>query len=214
MTEARQRILERLRTQRTETVPAPTRYDKPMGWDRADKITMFIERMTAVRGEVHRLDRDRWVDWLLDEMPARGLRRALIGGGGEIADRFATSAGPQFEIRRYAQPIDQWKQHLFDEVDFALTGAHAGLAESGSLVLRPDAAEPRLMSLVPPVHIAVLDADHLYDNFADLLASEDWTAGMPSNALLVSGPSKTADIEQTLAFGIHGPKELITLLIE
>ncbi len=214
MTEARERILERLRAQRTETVMAPARYRKPMDWDREQQIAMFTERMSAVRGEVHRLSRKHWVDWLVAELPARGLRRALIGGGGEIAWNFERSAGSAFEVRRYTQPIDEWKQHLFDDVDFALTGAHAGLAESGSLVLRPDAQEPRLMSLVPPVHIAVLASDRLYDNFADLLASEDWSAGMPSNALLVSGPSKTADIEQTLAFGIHGPKSLITLLLD
>ncbi|WP_278366532.1 LUD domain-containing protein, partial [Marinobacter salarius] len=43
---------------------------------------------------------------------------------------------------------------------------------------------------------------------------QNWAAGMPTNALLVSGPSKTADIEQTLAYGVHGPKELIVLVIE
>jgi L-lactate dehydrogenase complex protein LldG len=88
------------------------------------------------------------------------------------------------------------------------------LAESGSLVLWPDADEPRLMSLVPPLHIALLQADRLFENFAQLIARENWAAGMPTNALLISGPSKTADIEQTLAYGIHGPKALITLILE
>ena len=97
----------------------------------------------------------------------------------------------------------------------ALRGVVAGVvAESGSLVLWPDAEEPRLMSLVPPVHVALLDADRLYENFAALIVAEHWGDGMPTNALLISGPSKTADIEQTLAYGIHGPKELVTLLLE
>jgi L-lactate dehydrogenase complex protein LldG len=69
------------------------------------------------------------------------------------------------------------------------------------------------MSLVPPLHIAVLETDRLYENFAEMILAENWAAGMPTNALLISGPSKTADIEQTLAYGIHGPKQLITLLI-
>jgi L-lactate dehydrogenase complex protein LldG len=43
---------------------------------------------------------------------------------------------------------------------------------------------------------------------------EGWQQGLPTNALLVSGPSKTADIQQTLAYGAHGPKELVVLLIE
>ena len=46
------------------------------------------------------------------------------------------------------------------------------------------------------------------------MREQHWNAGMPSNALLISGPSKTADIEQTRAYGIHGPKELIVLLVE
>ncbi len=70
------------------------------------------------------------------------------------------------------------------------------------------------MSLVPPLHIALLDADRLFENFAQLIEKENWAAGMPTNALLISGPSKTADIEQTLAYGIHGPKQLITLILE
>ena len=97
-------------------------------------------------------------------------------------------------------------------VDFALTGTLAGLAESGSLVLWPDDSEPRLMSLVPPLHIALLDVERLHENFAALIAAHDWAAGMPSNALLISGPSKTADIEFTLVFGVHGPKELIVIV--
>ena len=46
------------------------------------------------------------------------------------------------------------------------------------------------------------------------MKAQNWSSGMPTNALLISGPSKTADIEQTLAYGVHGPKELIVLMIE
>lgn len=74
--------------------------------------------------------------------------------------------------------------------------------------------EPRLLSLVPPVHIALVDAKNIYCNFADALTAGNWQAGMPTNALLISGPSKTADIELTLAFGVHGPREVIVLVLE
>jgi L-lactate dehydrogenase complex protein LldG len=211
---SRDRILARLRANRPLAVDAPVRYAKPLGIGPAQRVETFVERMQAVRGEVVRLSADAWVDWLIDELPRRGLRRALVGRG-PIAGRFTDGGAAQvFELVPYDRPADDWKDGLFGAVDFALTGARAGLAESGSLVLWPDADEPRLMSLVPPVHVAVLAASSLHDNFADLLAREDWAAGMPANALLISGPSKTADIEQTLAFGIHGPKQLITLLLD
>ena len=70
------------------------------------------------------------------------------------------------------------------------------------------------MSLVPSIHIAVLEADRIHNTFAEAIASERWQDGMPTNALLISGPSKTADIELTLTFGVHGPKELIVLIVE
>jgi L-lactate dehydrogenase complex protein LldG len=213
MSDARERILGRLRSNRPHAVPTPPLYQRPQGWNREQCIKNFAERMQAVRGEVHRVDRDHWVDWINREITARGLTRALIGRNA-IADRFADGAADAFEVTRYRQPIETWKDSLFDNIDFAVTGTLAGLAESGSLVLWPDRDEPRLMSLVPPLHIALLDADRLFENFAELIEKEGWAQGMPTNALLISGPSKTADIEQTLAYGIHGPKELITLILE
>jgi len=67
---------------------------------------------------------------------------------------------------------------------------------------------------VPPVHIAVLKADTVFISLADAMREGRWAEGMPSNMLLVSGPSKTADIELILAFGVHGPKELVVLIVE
>ena len=69
------------------------------------------------------------------------------------------------------------------------------------------------MSLVPPVHFVLLDAAAIYDNLLAAMTAERWADGLPTNALLISGPSKTADIQQTLAYGAHGPKELIVLLM-
>jgi len=213
MNEARDRILGRLRANRPQAVPTPEPYRKPLGWDRERCITSFTERMQAVRGEVHRVAREHWVDWINDEIPGRGLKRALIGRG-VVAEQFAANASGSFEVLRYDRRIEEWKDALFRDIDFSVTGTLAGLAESGSLALWPSPDEPRLMSLVPPLHIALLDAERLFENFAQMIERENWAADMPTNALLISGPSKTADIEQTLAYGIHGPKALITLILE
>ncbi|MCB1800538.1 MAG: lactate utilization protein [Gammaproteobacteria bacterium] len=213
MSDSRQRILERLRNNRPNVVPAPSVYSKPLGWGREQCIAAFTERMQAVRGEVHRVPRTDWVAWITQQLPERGMHRVLVGNG-EHGDALS-AARSNLQLRRYAEPIEGWKSELFSDIDVAITGSRAGLAESGTLVLWPDADEPRLMSLVPPAHIALLDADRLYENFAAMLAAENWpSVGMPTNALLISGPSKTADIEQTLAYGIHGPKQLITLILE
>jgi L-lactate dehydrogenase complex protein LldG len=192
-------------------------YRKPLGWDREQRIQAFCDRLQAVRGEVERLPGglagDAWIDWLNEALPQRALNRVMLGTS-ELAERFAARAAPGLDLRRYARAIEHDKAALFHEVDVAITGARPGLAESGSLVLWPDAHEPRLMSLVPPVHVAVLETARLHENFAEMLDREDWADGMPTNALLISGPSKTADIEQTLAYGIHGPSQLIVLLVD
>jgi L-lactate dehydrogenase complex protein LldG len=68
---------------------------------------------------------------------------------------------------------------------------------------------------VPPSHFALLDADKIFDNLFEAMSTQGWGAdgNMPTNALLISGPSKTADIQVTLAYGAHGPKELVILLL-
>jgi L-lactate dehydrogenase complex protein LldG len=213
MNESRKRILQRLRKNRPTPSVSPPVYHKPLHWNREQRIAAFTERMQAVRGEVHRVDRNDWLDWLVRELPQRGLKRVLVGTG-STGKAIAAKPMPGLKIICYDRPVDEWKSALFDEVDVAVTEAQAGLAESGSLVLWPDTQEPRLMSLVPPVHIALLETDRLFENFAELIDNERWATGLPSNPLLISGPSKTADIEQTLAYGIHGPKQLLTLLLE
>jgi L-lactate dehydrogenase complex protein LldG len=113
----------------------------------------------------------------------------------------------------YAGPVETFKERLF-AVEAAVTSAAGAVADTGALILRPTAEEPRLMSLVPPIHIAVLRAEEIFASLDDAMRAGNWPADMPTNMLLISGPSKTADIELILAFGVHGPKELIVLVLE
>lgn len=68
------------------------------------------------------------------------------------------------------------------------------------------------MSLVPSVHFVLLDVASIHADFYSAMTTEGWKDSLPTNALLVCGPSKTADIQQTLAYGAHGPRELVVLL--
>jgi L-lactate dehydrogenase complex protein LldG len=214
MNETRRAILQRLRRTRLPSHEID-RVNKPSAADRDidGLIARFTERQQAVRGEVHRMPRGQWLNWLAVELPGRGLRHVLTGTG-EIGRQLAATHIRGLRLHTYDEPIEDWKRQLFEQVDVAITGARCGIAETGSLVLWPDAQEPRLMSLVPPVHVALLSAYALYPTLAEALQAENWAGRMPTNVLLISGPSKTADIEQTLAYGIHGPKSLITLILE
>jgi L-lactate dehydrogenase complex protein LldG len=121
-----------------------------------------------------------------------------------------------FAVRRFTRPLEAWKAELFDVVDAGVTSTVAGIADTGTLVLRPGAHEPRTLSLVPPVHVAVLMASQLHPSLPAALHAlypHDGPPALPTNLLLVTGPSKTADIQQVLAYGAHGPKELVIVLV-
>lgn len=105
-------------------------------------------------------------------------------------------------------------QRLFDDVAAGITLSRAAIAETGTVVLWTGPSSPRLLSLVPPVHIVIVDAGTIFHTLFDLMQQANWSAGLPTNVVLVSSPSKTADIQQTLAYGAHGPKALIVMLVE
>ncbi len=71
----------------------------------------------------------------------------------------------------------------------------------------------RLVSLLPPVHIAVLTTDQITTDLFTWVETMR-PAEMPANLVFISGPSKTADIEQTLAIGVHGPKRFVVVLVD
>ena len=95
--------------------------------------------------------------------------------------------------------------------DIGISSAAAALAETGTLVLHSGPERSRLATLLPPIHVAIVPQERLVtDLFAWQVSQAD---ALPSNITLVSGPSKTADIEQTLAVGMHGPKRLVVILL-
>lgn len=218
---ARHNILTRLRQpQPTVAQTSPDQSRGQLGeiarydWDKAERVRRFTQRMQAVRAEIHTATDDTWLDVLATICQQKGLSNLLYAPDSQWGRAIAAQA-ERFPARKtYEQPIEQWKQELFFGIDAAFTGTQGGIAETGTLIVMPDAHEPRLMSLVPPIHIALLETDKLYTTFAEAMQEQAWVQkGMPTNALLISGPSKSADIEQTLAYGVHGPKELIVILI-
>lgn len=179
-------------------------------------INRFRQMIEAAHAEVHLVDDGNWPEQLLGICRAKQINSLLLGDHTVHGERFATHLAADSAsaplCRRYDTAIDSWKDELFQQVDAAFTGCRSAIAATGTLIVWPDSQEPRLMSLVPPVHIALLDATTIHADLFTAMQVENWPAGLPTNALLISGPSKTADIQQTLAYGAHGPKELVILL--
>ena len=214
---ARERIFKRLYASGTEQteVPSASLPQEPC-LDRDEKIERLTALMTIVRTEIHIVEADAWPKKLEELARERGWKRLLYGPkspiGPEIESAWSVDANGLPERVPYIQSVETFKKDLFETVDVSVTSTRGGVADTGAVVLWPTPEEPRLMSLVPPVHVAVLDADAIYDSMTAMMTAENWAAGMPTNALLISGPSKTADIEFTLVFGVHGPKELIVII--
>jgi len=186
------------------------------GGSRIDPAALIEPFETAARGwraDVLRARLDDWPGAVRSALEARRCMRVAIGTRGALQPALR-SALQGVQVRRFEQPLTQWKSELFDAIDAGITGALAGIADTGTLLLRPDAHEPRTLSLVPPVHVAVLMCSTLHASLAAAWRALALAADMPTNLLLVSGPSKTADIQQTLAYGAHGPKELVIVLVD
>jgi L-lactate dehydrogenase complex protein LldG len=217
---ARDKIFGRLKSAVTDRIPDNQEVDyiPIQTFSQNEKIKKLKDHMEAVRTEVHVVDAENWSDQLETILKTRALKTLLYAPetkiGNELKKAWPGVDGNEGlpELITYEGDIEAFKENLF-QVDAAITSTVGGIAETGAIILWPDKKEPRLMSLVPPIHIAVLEADRIYNTFGEVMQAQKWPEKMPTNAVLISGPSKTADIELTLAFGVHGPKELIVLIL-
>lgn len=98
--------------------------------------------------------------------------------------------------------------------DFGLTSADYALADTGSLALFASPEQARLVSLLPPVHVAVVPASRLITGLDELLSLVPRPLENSSALVLITGPSRTADIEQILVRGVHGPGEIHVIVVE
>jgi L-lactate utilization protein LutC len=102
-----------------------------------------------------------------------------------------------------------WNQisldQLYDDYDCALTDCTYAVAETGSLVIEPTAGNSRSLSLVTFVHIAVVEPKNILPDLIDLMEKLADPDRSRSNYILITGPSKTADIEMNVVTGVHGP---------
>jgi len=213
---ARRNVFSRLQTAYADQ-PASGRPSAAAESGHGDMLSVFQEKIEAVRAEVHRVKQNGWLGQLEKIVAVKKIGSLLYGPGTWLAQELegawsqTTDRAPR--LSAYQGEVESFKKELF-AIDAGITTTRGAIADTGALILWPTIEEPRLISLVPPIHIAVLDAQDLFWSFSEALSRQKWSQNMPTNALLVSGPSKTADIEFTLVYGVHGPKELVVILRE
>lgn len=187
----------------------------PKEFNQIEKIEALKSLMEAMRTEVHVIASENWIDSLSEILRGKGLKDLLYAPktdmGKAIEEQWEMNEYDLPKLIPYSEKIEQFKSRLF-KVDASITAAKGAIADVGAIILCPDEKEPRTMSLVPPIHFIMLDVETIYQDLSEAMDKQKWNDKMPTNALLISGPSKTADIELTLAFGVHGPKELVVLI--
>ena len=149
------------------------------------------------------------IAWDLDQIDLPGLDTLLAAAGVSVLEGSVAQAGTERAARL----------QTLEPALVCISGADAGIAESGTLVLRSGAGRGRLASLLAPVHIAVLRGAHVVRGLGAALALLQSRYGPDvfadsSNLTLITGPSRTGDIELTLTLGVHGPREIHVVLIE
>ncbi len=177
-----------------------------------DLVSRFMKRATDMESSVERLaDRGdvpaavaRYVDALVLP-PALAPQKSHAGVcWPEFADLDWGAAGLAIEARPTA-----------GDDRLGITGAFCGIAETGTLVVLTGAHTPTATTLLPDTHIAVVHADRIVSGMEEafaLIRSERGT--LPRAVNMISGPSRTGDIEQTIVLGAHGPFRVHILVLD
>lgn len=182
-------------------------------WAPLDRIKTYRQVTQAVKTQVIEVTEDTWLKELKDLLIEKNINNLMFGATSELGKSLQENwRTTSTKLIPYDSDVETCKETLFS-VDAGITTSLGAIAQTGSLILSPSTHEPRLLSLTPPIHIAIVKADCFFNTFAQAIETQGWENNMPTNLLLISGPSKTADIEQELCYGVHGPKELIVFII-
>lgn len=176
----------------------------------ADLVDRFVDSVETAGAQVHRIDQSTSIADVLAEVCAtEGVHTAVVSRDPECEGVGGVLASCGVEVR----PADSPSASA--SVDLGVTGAAYGIALTGSLVVAADRAGCRTASLLPPVHVAIVRVGRLLATPDELFRHlpRRFPYGLPSNMVLITGPSRSADIELQLTLGVHGPRSLWVVLV-
>jgi L-lactate dehydrogenase complex protein LldG len=208
----RDHILHRIRTALGRSAgqavadPPPVRIVVPHV-DRETRIQSFITRLEALAGKAFHVA-------TVDE--ARVLVAAALVGKSAVASNAPFLAECGITALPGVESGITNREHLKDRcavIDVGISSADYALADTGTLVMLSSPHEARLVSLLPPAHIAVVPVDRLLTGLDELFTVLPRPAEQTSSMVLITGPSRTADIEQILVRGVHGPGQITVVLV-
>lgn len=183
-----------------ELSEAPAPDGSPL--DRWALMARFTTELAALGGETIICRQEELSDLLLQTLGERGITRMQAWEAEELPEA----------VSKFLEQAGIKANTSFDpEAQAGLTGCLAAIADTGTLVITGGHGRPLAASLVPEIHIALMRASQLYAQLDQVLNLKEVYEA--SSAVLVTGPSRTADIEMTLTIGVHGPRELIVFCL-
>lgn len=181
----------------------------------ADPQARFLEELAALGGHggrVANLAEAR--EYVLRLAKDRGAERLVRWDVAELdelgADAPLAEAGVAVTVWRESD-MDDFRD-VAGNADIGLSTAEWAIADTGSLVLESGVGKGRTVTLLPPTHVAILPAEKVLQR-ADEVFEMYSESGLPSNLCFHSGPSRSGDIEMSLAIGVHGPGDVHVLLV-
>ena len=184
----------------------------PIGYrvlEAADLVGSFVRNATTALLEVHRIP---------SPLPSDEFLRALIETEGvrsvvTSTDPLAISVGDR--LRELGCDVSRHTPQGAASADLGVTSPRWGIAATGSLVQDSSTEGGRAASLLPRKHLAILPTNRIVGTTADVLTTfKDRADGMPANVVLITGPSRTGDIEMILTIGVHGPVKVVVAVVD
>ena len=188
--------------------------------DVRELVERFTQEATAVRAQVHRVDDNHQ---LIEKIV--GICRDQIGevaiSGAELFRK--TDLPGELTARGFSTFIGEQADHeemvaRLAKCGVGVTAADFAIAETGTIVLSSDEPNALLVSLLPPVHIAVVRSEQMIATIDEAIrktGSEQMARANPTRSVtLITGPSRTSDVELVLSIGVHGPKELHVIILD
>jgi L-lactate utilization protein LutC len=218
---AREAFLERVRSAVIEgnragaAPPLPERAGIGYQGGGPDPVQRFCEELAKAGGQAHvAADGSAVVQAIQGILEQHNARKILLSSGGLI-DRWNLAhhlSDLGFDVMTSDESQHDPREDFF-AADVGITNVYRLIAETGSVVVSANPNEPRSASLLPPVHIALAESSQILPDLFDLFdlfsPAGTPTKSMPPSCLtLITGPSKTGDIELKLVTGVHGPGEI------
>jgi L-lactate dehydrogenase complex protein LldG len=191
----------------TRTSPTPPVLEDTARTTRSsdDLLSTFAARAAAVGMTVHRTQLAKAGSLVLSILNTLNAKRITLD---PLPDTLAPLAAALRDFGHSPPNAGFLAQYASDA---GITAVHAAIAETGSLICSSGRGHSRATSLVPPVHIALVRRTDLVPDLLDYFSEP---GPLPANTVLITGPSKTADIEGILINGVHGPRQVHIVLIE